>query len=419
MGWFSGSRDRSRDDASRVAPPVRVMLPRLERDESDARWVLLELLHDAGLSFVYHAPIRVETLFSRVMAAAPRLANSAPRGQSPFAMLNRGVAWTLVDNGRSSAVILVVSVPSAADDHETREILDDLMNKVIFVLDKADLAKEVVMNGETSTDLADLLQRGEVVAPWEVPGQQVLPRPPYWTTLPITVHRAAKGWERVTSYLYRKAFDVEDTIMTVHLGLIDGQPRLACTFDSQPDGNLDGYGWVTANGEHTLWWFNPAVAACTQVPTDVDAGTLTTLSRELIEFIAAGFLGITKPPATLRRRTTAFIWSVVESPPPGAEPAAAFQWPGVRPEDYLSCERVRHAVSGAGFEEVEAAARELLATWGSGFASALRRGPDTERMSPDWLAVNAATFDPDTGRLVLVGHPNHHLLGLPPPTTSA
>lgn len=415
MGRFAGSRDRSRDDASRVEQSPRVPVPpRLERDESDPRWVLLEVLHDAGLSFAYHAPVPVETLFSRVMAAAPRLAGSTPRGQSPFAMLNQGVAWTLVDDGRSSAVILSTSIPSATDDREARKIIDDLMNNVIFVLDKAGLVKDVLVEGAKSITpgLADLLQRGEVVAPWEVPGQQVLPRPADWTTLPITVHRAAKGWERVTSYLYRKAFDVDGTIITVHLGLIDRQPRLACTFDSQPDGNLDEYGWVTASGEHTLWWFNPAVAACTRIPADIDASALTTLSRELIDFI--GFLGIDKPSPTLRRRTTGSIWSVVESPPPGAKPAATFHWRGVGPEDYLSCESVRHAVSGAGFDEVEGAARRLLASWGSGFAGTLRRGPDTERMSPDWLAVNAATFDPDTGRLVLVGHPNHHLLGLPP-----
>ncbi len=380
-------------------------------DQTDPRQLLYLLLEGSGLSVLLTAPCGAEILLREVVRIAPALGRSSHWGRG-FFRLDRDpeTIWTAVDGPKGSALVVVCGPGS-----DSGFILEAVLKP--FQVASLPLKMEMVNLGSTTSAVVDIVAGADVVPVWEVPEfSHLRPNSDGHMTLPLWARRAARLWERLGQELYkRQVRDVDGDDMNVLFGLIDGRIILMLGLGLASEGT-GRYPALDGQGPYSLERIEETLAYVLPVPDEIDATGLSELSQRIADDFATGM-------AQLRQATSAptlppepdgrLLWDRLEAAPEESAALRPFHWPALAP--YITTERVRESVpeSESTFESVNALAHQLRAKRKSGFEHTWRASGDAP-ISPSWLTIQSATFDPNTGRTVASGHFTHEVWDLPP-----
>jgi hypothetical protein len=372
--------------------------PRLPNE--DPRQTVYALLKSMGLSVLLAAPAPIEHVLDEAVRRAPLLARSSRLGRGLMRLdADPETAWAAVESPRGSAVIVFGS-PRSDSDLLSREIVFP------FEQGGAPFAREMVFAGEADAPVVALLEDFDVVAVTEFA--------PFDATnaehhvLPITAHRAAAGWTRLTKDLYTRTFEDADHAQ-VFLTLMNGRVELLT-----PVGEGEPPAWtapMVAAGTYRIEFLDPAVALAVAAPQFADSHHLEAVARRFVADAAAAFEAAQRAarapvPETPSRRS---LHERVAHPVPGRP----WNVPGTVPETSV-IERVRESVAGEStFASVDAAARALRQRRGSGFEH-VWRGADDALLSPSWLTVRSVAVHHPTGFVAAGGHLTHERWGMDP-----
>ena len=374
-------------------------------DDSDERQIVYRLLGACGLSVVMWGPVGPDELLDEALRVSPVLEQAEPHG--PLLNITRsGMQWTMVTGPRGSALVLFIE-PEADFQLLITGIVDP------FKQARAPIKSDMVMaEAEASAELAAFLgQPYLVVAPWECGRLQYLAagsrRIPWW------VRTALVEWEQVTATLYRRELvDSDGDRVTVHLRDLRGDLWFYYPVGQSQTSDLEAWKWVEELTEFRLEWLEPTVCVTSRF---IPSNDPTSDAQELIDQFAAAYH---------KQRTVGDVQPLPAPPVQGpwlqridtatAPPGRAFQMPALAADEYLIVDRVRHAVDGDTFEDVNAAAQRVLRQRGTGFEYSWRQGVDLSSVTPPWLSIYDAVLDQPAGVVVAVGGITHRALGLAP-----
>lgn len=368
--------------------------------DEDPRQIVYALLKGMGVSVLLTAPRPIGDVLGESLRRAPILARSSPLGRGLMRLdADPGTGWVAVESPRGSAVIVFGSPRSDSDL---------ISNEILFPFEKAGApyTREMVFGGEADAPVVALLEECDVVAVTEFS--------PFDTTqgehhvLPISAHRAARGWTRLANDLYSRTF--EDAYNAqVFLSLMNGRVELMT-----PVGEGAAPPWtapMVAAGTHRIELLDPAVALATLAPVFVDADHLESAARRLVADTVSAFEDAqrsARPPVPVAPATRS-LQERVSHPVPGRY----WNLPTVIPEaSVIEC--VRESPTGdSSFAVVSALAGILRDRRGSAFAHAWR-GTNDVLLSPSWLTVQSVAVHPGSGLIAAGGHLTHERLGMDP-----
>lgn len=203
-------------------PEKRDLAPLVPFDEDDPRISARQVLTETSLAVPLFSSDPIEVLWPRVLEAAPRLGELGPTPiwVSRLTWID-SVYVVGIDAPGGSAV--VIGLDQGYDSElSTEEILMRIGGR-----DKA-WDFEVVIDQQVSPQLADIVESGSVVqlqslAPGGSSGSRRVLLP--------SVHRALRGWERLTHDTYRtRVTDIDGDEMAVYVGVFDDGPAVVYPF---------------------------------------------------------------------------------------------------------------------------------------------------------------------------------------------
>ncbi|MEU1899152.1 hypothetical protein ABZ512_12285 [Nocardiopsis dassonvillei] len=418
MGFFrkkrrEESRPSRRSTSSSSSGEERTDIRDPGLEPGDPRQLLFTLLKGCGLSFVLVGPGPVEETLEEAVRLVPALCASSRMGNGLFFRLDQDpeTFWTAVESPLGSAVI--VSVTPGSDSQ--------LLFRLVFQpFERAEppFTRQLITEGSTGSGLAALIGAADVAPAWEVAALSDLAASDTFPTLPASVRRAVRSWERVGTDLYRRQVrDGNGNAVKVLLTLDEGRPRLVTAIGETASlGGLDRLAPLTEPGPYVLEDWEGLVMVVRPVPLGVEEARLVEWSELLVKDIAAGFAALyladTQPPPP--EPATESVWERVEKAPSGSVPVRTFHLPA-GPTDYTFTERVRESLpeEESTFDAIDLLARRLRESRGSGFGHAWRSDDDSA-LSPSWLTLTSAAVDQESGRVVGAGHLNHEAWDLPP-----
>jgi hypothetical protein len=413
MGLF-GKKERpeQQERSSSAGGDDKVPVEDPGLDAQDPRQLLFGLLQGSGISFVLSAASDVGKPLQEAVRLAPILTRSSHLGRG-FLRLDEDpqTVWTAIESSHGSAVIVFASPES--NTHLLFQTVFQPFERV-----RQPFSCGMVFSGSASPDLVAIINGADVAPVWEVGPLQHVADSVGFPTLPASVRRAARGWERIGLDLYkREVQDIDGDAVDVFVGLNEGRPDLLATIGGTlTDGDFDRLDPLTARGPYRLERWDAAVVFVRSVPLGVDESQLMQLSQRLVDDLAAGLAEVRQAnaPSLPARATAGSLWDRLESAPAGAVPTRQIRWPSSVPE-YTVTERVRESVPDgeSTFESLDVLARQLRAQRGSGFEHAWR-GAGDGLLSPSWLTLQSAAFDAESGRIVAAGHFNHEVWELSP-----
>lgn len=381
--------------------------------ETDPRQLLYTLLSNSGLSFVLSGPPPVEEILERAARTAPVLRDSRHLGRG-FFQLTRDpeTTWTAVE-GTQGAAVVVTCAPGSNSGLIYEAITKPFQNA------PQPLSVGMVHLGSSSQNVIRVLAGADIVPAWEAPPfTHFRPASQGWATLSPSARRAAQSWERLGLDLYKTIVtDIDGDSTSVIFGMFGNRTLLLLGIGSEDEDSgqlqdLDGM------GPYTVEYIEGIQAFVRAVPGNVSATQLDELSQSIADDFAAGV-------ARLRTATASAepvlppepegipLWKRLESFPSKTTNLRPFRWPALAV--YTTTERVRESVpeERSNFESINTLAHHLRAKRGAGFEHSWRSSGDAP-ISPTWLTVTSASFDPVTGRAVASARLTHEVWGLPP-----
>jgi hypothetical protein len=410
---LSNERETSRQSSSTGSSgtdDVKVSDPGL--DDDDPRQVLFKFLSDCGLSIILYAPVTSDVLLSETARLSPILRRSTHLGRG-FLRLNQDpdTVWTAVE-GPLGAAIIVFGTPAS----NSNLIFDQIMKPLDAV--EPPFTRELATLGSTRRSVAEVIESADVIPVWEIAEFAGVAADGVYPTLPASVRRAARAWQRLGRELYKRTIvaAADGDVVDIYLALHDHGAVLATYVGENSHSELAFVRRLVDTGAYTYddWEGTPVLLR--RLPAGTDEASLAQFSETMANDFLCAFaeaheqLMMDLPAATGGLP----VWNRLEMEPGGIvqEPAAAEEFAA---GDFTYIERVRESLpeDGSVFEAINVAAQELLAIRGAGFADSWRNGQDRP-LSPSGITFSSARHDSQNGRIVAAGHPTHSIWGLPP-----
>jgi len=248
--------------------------------------MVYNLLSTLGLSIVLMSAEPVERTIAEALRVPPTLARSTHYRNGIMRLdADPATFWTAVEGPRGSAVVVFVSASS--DSRRATEPIAMLFQRPSsssepFVSDR-------VCQGKVSPAGAAILQECDVVPVWEFQHCAHLVPVDGFPVTPITLRRAAAGWNRIGADLYQTSVDTgPDESAAIYLVHDNAATRIMTpvALDGQvpdwvhPLARQEGYG-LDANDE-TIGLLSPA-------PYPVDAAGLGQAALALAQELVSAF----------------------------------------------------------------------------------------------------------------------------------
>ncbi|MCY1230733.1 hypothetical protein D9M72_431580 [compost metagenome] len=271
--------------------------------------------------------------------------------------------------------------------------------------------------GSGSPELVALIEAADVAPVWEVQEFRHIADADTFPTIPASVRRAARAWQRTGLDLYKQEFqDLDGDSVDVFLGLNEGFPVLVTTLGGVSGGDIDRLHSLAARGPYALERWDEAVVFTRSLRPGTEETELLEHAQLLVDDLAAGLAELRQanapglPPEPDGRS----IWDKLAAGPGGGVVLRGFNWP-VTAAEFTTTERVRESIAEgeSTFDSVDRLARELKAERGSGFEYAWRASGE-DLISSTWLTVKSASVDTESGRVVATGHLTHEVWDMPP-----
>ncbi|MBX0300430.1 hypothetical protein K2F54_10625 [Cryobacterium sp. 1639] len=412
MGIFSrnsASQEPAAVSSDAAAPDQPLVDPDLNAD--DPRQLVFGLLKGAGLTFTLSCPGTVDGLLREALRASPTLGRSRHLGRGFFALNDDPATIWVATEGPGGSAVLVFGSPESDSALLFKAITQP------FEACRSPFASGFVFSGTTKPRLKAVIEGGDVVPIWEVHEFSSLAPTGGYITLPAQVRRTVRSWERLTVDLYRREFtDHDGDAVSVHVALLDGQPKLLVNMASLPDSSIRTIERLLEGTQYTLEQWEDMTVVTRVLPAGTDATDLADLAQTFVDDLTAVLAAVTSAqapelPATSGALT---VWQHFDHPGSGSVVARTFDWPA-RAIEYTMTERVRESGSGEGsrFSTLNRLAARLRERRGAGFEYAWRASGDVT-LSPSWLTLRSAKIDVESGRIVAAGHLTHEVWGLPP-----
>lgn len=365
--------------------------PGLSHD--DPRQAVYRFFESIGLTLLFMAPKPIEEVLDEALRVAPVLKDSSARGYIMRLNRDSGTFWVAVEGPYGSAVA-VLCTPDSDSMLTVKEITMPLESaSPAFTL-------EFMTLGKTKEDVIKLLHDYDVVPVTEFPAFQHLTDEVTLQFMPITARRAARRWQRLTGNLYKTTYeDLDDA--QVFLTYMNGRVELWT-----PIGEERAPLWINAlldTGTYRIENLDPTVMLATESPPLPNEAALEAAARQLVADISSAFENARQSatPQPLRTTEKRGIWEHLENPPEGSAPGRQWKVPAFIPQVNV-IERLRKSLPGDVAPEVsDNLTRTLRDQRQTGFDNAWRGGDET-LLSPEWLTIQSAALDNDTGRIAAV-----------------
>lgn len=415
-GNYSSAVGQPHNDSTAVAGEEAVGQTSLSDpglEQADPRQLLHTLVSNSGLSFVLSAQLPVEEILERAVQIAPALSDSQPLGRG-FFRLNRDpeTTWAAVEGPHGAAVVVACAPGSDSG------VIHDAIT-IPFHNAPQPLSMGMVHLGSSSQNVIQVLAGGDIVPAWEAKSfAHLRAESKGWVTLPPAARRAARSWERLGLDLYKRIVtDIDGDTNSVFFGIFGDRVLLFLAIgpSAEDSGQLQG---LDGMGPYRLEHIEGFHALVRPIPANVSAAQLEEFSQSIADDFAVGL-------ARLRRATASVtpvlplepdgtpLWARLESYSSESTKLRPFRWPALAL--YTTTERVRESVPDdqSTFDSINTLAHHLKAKRGAGFEYSWRTSGDAP-ISPTWLTVTSASYDPMTGRAVASARFTHEVWALPP-----
>ncbi|TWP32999.1 hypothetical protein [Leekyejoonella antrihumi] len=249
--------------------------------ENDDRQLLYTFLSTWPLAAIFYGPLPAEDLLDQVLHAASAFRRSEPFGISFMHMSEPGMVWAMTENSRGAAILMFME-----ESKDSTLFLSHVLKPLESGM-KAPVRHTMAGNGAVEREVAEYLDRFDVVEPWELPAMKDL-RPADATTLPLSLRRSLSNWDHLSNQLYTRTLrdkDGDDVAVTLSpetasilcLGYVIGK---------SDDGDLSEIRWLEARTGYQLSWGEGAVLASRLLPVSSDVQSVDRDAQELVDVVA-------------------------------------------------------------------------------------------------------------------------------------